>query len=89
VLRATETGERRSTWPAALLALIYQSTLGPAPPLMAAFAQHIPVRLHLDQFVPHVGEQTAKARCDSVKRCSGLSRERCVGPNCARALRPA
>jgi len=33
-------------------------------------AQLIPVRFHLGQLVLHVGEQTAKARCDSVDFCS-------------------
>ena len=39
--------------------------------LVAALAQLIPVRFHLGQLVLHAGEQTAKARCDSVERCSG------------------
>lgn len=38
---------------------------------MAALAKHIPVRLHLRQFVLQVGEQTAKARCDNRERRSG------------------
>jgi hypothetical protein len=51
--------------------LVYQITLGPAPPLVAALAQLTPVRFHLGQPVLHVGEEIATPRCVSVERCSG------------------
>ena len=54
----------------ALVALVNQSTLSPAAPLVAS-AQLIPIRFHLGELVLRAGEQTAKARCDSVERCSG------------------